>query len=306
MPVYTPSSSSPQRSNGKCGRVLNRLSRHLGKLIATALLGGLLGATLVRFAPGFDVDARELDSRLSSQSLEHFRQQHHADDNIARFYTRYMMDLAHGNLGFSRSLNQPARMLFAQRVPVTLREIGIGLASAWSLGLALAISVVVLRAWPMDLFAATFSATLLSIPAAVIALIFLFLRAPAGLAIGLIVMPKIFSYSRNLLRHSYSLPHVLTARSKGLGEIRVFFWHVMSTSMPQMLALLGISVSIAFGASIPVEALCDVPGIGQLAWQAALGRDLIVLVNVTVLITLITVAANSISDLLSHSFARQA
>jgi ABC-type dipeptide/oligopeptide/nickel transport system permease component len=49
-----------------------------------------------------------------------------------------------------------------------------------------------------------------------------------------------------------------------------------------------------------------VPGIGQLAWQAALGRDLIVLVNVTVLITLMTVAANSASDLLTCSFARHA
>ena len=286
--------------------MLRRLSKHLGKLIATALLGGLLGATLVRFAPGFDVDARELDSRLSSQSLEQLRQQRHADDNIAHFYARYIMDLVHGNLGFSHSLNQPARKLFADRLPVTLREIGIGLAAAWFAALALAICVVVVRAWPMDLFAASLSATLLSIPAAVLALIFVFLRAPAGLAIALIVMPKIFSYARNLLQRSYSLPHVLTARSKGLGEIRVFFWHVMSTSAPQLLALLGVSVSLAFGATIPVEALCDVPGIGQLAWQAALGRDLIVLVNATVLITLMTVAANSASDLLSVSFARQA
>jgi len=34
-----------------------------------------------------------------------------------------------------------------------------------------------------------------------------------------------------------------------------------------MIALAGITVSIALGASIPVEALCGLPGIGQLAWQ---------------------------------------
>jgi peptide/nickel transport system permease protein len=285
--------------------VLRRLSKHLIKLIAMALLGGLLGATLVRFAPGFDVDVRELDSRLSSLSLEELRQQRHADDNIAQFYARYINNLVHGNLGYSRSLNQPARKLFAQRLPVTLREIGIGLAAGWLVALALAIAVVVLGAWPMDLFAGGISAGLLSIPAAVLALIFVFLRAPAGLAIGLILLPKIFTYARNLLQRSYSLPHVLTARSKGLSEVRVFFWHVMSTSARQLLSLLGVSVSIAIGATIPVEALCDVPGIGQLAWQAALGRDLIVLVNVTVAMTLITVAANSASDLLSCSFTRQ-
>ena len=285
--------------------MVSRLSKHLGKLLSTALLGGLLGATFVRFAPGFDVDVRELDPRLSSQSLAELRQQHRANDNIARFYARYILNLGRGNLGFSHSLNQPAGKLFAQRLPVTLREIGVGLLVAWAFGLALATSVVILRAWPIELFAGGVSAALLSVPTAVLALTFVFLRAPADLAIALVVMPKIFTYARNLLRHSYSLPHVLMARSKGLGEVRVFFWHVLSTSAPQLLALLGASASLAFGATIPVEALCDLPGIGQLAWQAALGRDLIVLVNVTVLITLITVAANSASDLLSCSLARR-
>jgi ABC-type dipeptide/oligopeptide/nickel transport system permease component len=120
--------------------VLKRLSRHLVKLVATGLLGGLLGATLVRFAPGFDVDVRQLDPRLSSQSVEELRQQRRADDNLAYFYGRYILNLVHGDLGFSHSLNQPARKLFAQRLPVTLREIGIGLLFGWLLGLGLATS----------------------------------------------------------------------------------------------------------------------------------------------------------------------
>jgi peptide/nickel transport system permease protein len=284
--------------------VLHRIWKHLVKLVATALLGGLLGATLVRFAPGFDVDERELDPRLSQQSVEELRQQRRGNNNIARFYGRYLLNLVHGDLGFSYSLNQPVRTLLAERFPVTLREIGIGLLLGWLLGLGLATSAVVLRACPVDLLAGGISGTLLSIPAAVLALIFVFMRAPASLAIALIVLPKIFGYSSNLLQRSYSLPHVLLARSKGLSEIRVLLWHVLPTSGPQLLALLGISVSLAFGATIPVESLCGLPGIGQLAWQAALGRDLILLVNLTVLVTMITVAANTVSDLLGHSLAR--
>jgi len=46
------------------------------------------------------------------------------------------------------------------------------------------------------------------------------------------------------------------------------------------------------GAAVPVEALCGIAGIGQLAWQAALGRDLPLLVNLTALVTVITLAAN--------------
>jgi peptide/nickel transport system permease protein len=71
-----------------------------------------------------------------------------------------------------------------------------------------------------------------------------------------------------------------------------------------MLALAGVTVSIAFGAAIPVEVVCDYPGLGQLAWKAALARDLPLLVNLTLIIALVTVAANSFSDLLTPTATR--
>jgi peptide/nickel transport system permease protein len=64
-----------------------------------------------------------------------------------------------------------------------------------------------------------------------------------------------------------------------------------------LLALAGVSVSLAFSAAIPIEAVCDIPGVGQLAWQAALGRDLPILVTITLLLALITRAANAAADI---------
>ena len=72
----------------------------------------------------------------------------------------------------------------------------------------------------------------------------------------------------------------------------------MAPVLPEMLALAGVSVSMAVGALIPVEALCDSPGVGQLVWQAAVARDLPVLVNVTLIITGLTAAANLMTDTL--------
>ena len=63
-----------------------------------------------------------------------------------------------------------------------------------------------------------------------------------------------------------------------------------------LVALAGVSVTLAFTASIPIEVICDSPGVGQLAWLAAMGRDLPLLVNITLIVTGITLAANSISD----------
>jgi peptide/nickel transport system permease protein len=111
-----------------------------------------------------------------------------------------------------------------------------------------------------------------------------------------VVFPKVFRYSLNLLARSSRLPHVLMARAKGLGETRIFLWHVLPTAAPQLLALAGVSVSLAFTAAIPMEALSDIPGIGQLAWKAALGRDLWLLVNLTIVVTLVTLISNSLPD----------
>jgi ABC-type dipeptide/oligopeptide/nickel transport system permease component len=50
-----------------------------------------------------------------------------------------------------------------------------------------------------------------------------------------------------------------------------------------------------------VEALCGIAGLGQLAWQAALGRDLPLLVTLTVVVTIVTLAANMTSDIVNES-----
>jgi peptide/nickel transport system permease protein len=204
--------------------------------------------------------------------------------------------LAHGELGVSHSLRRPVSELLAERGPVTLRLASWGLAGGWMLGLGLAIAAA---AWKRDVFefaSASVSSLLLCLPAAVVGLLVLFTGVATWWAIALIVFPKIFGYARNLLGKVYQAPHVLMARAKGLGGAAVLFRHVLPVLAPEMLALAGVSVSLAFSAAIPLESICDVPGVGQLAWQAALGRDLPVLVSLTLLLTLVTRAANAAAD----------
>jgi peptide/nickel transport system permease protein len=52
---------------------------------------------------------------------------------------------------------------------------------------------------------------------------------------------------------------------------------------------------MAFGAAIPLEALSDSPGMGQLAWQAALNRDLPLLTSITLFVTLLTAGVNCLA-----------
>jgi len=281
---------------------LSALPKLAGKILITVLIGGFLGATLVRLAPGFGVDEEELDSRLSAHSIQALRETRATEANLFVFYSRYLSRLLRGDLGNSRTLQRPVSQLVAERLPETLKSVALGLALGWSAGFFLAVAIVMSRAWYLDLLGSLLVGVLLCLPAAVLALLFVLAQAPARLLLGLVVFPKIFRYSRNLLVRSSALPHVLTARAKGLGNLRVLVWHILPTAAPQLLALLGVTVSFAFTAAIPMEALCDIPGIGQLAWKAALGRDVALLVNLTMIVTLVTLVANSASDMMGKTF----
>jgi peptide/nickel transport system permease protein len=116
-------------------------------------------------------------------------------------------------------------------------------------------------------------------------------------AIALAVFPHVYRYAKNQLLATSQAPHVLCAEAKGLSPSRVLWAHIFTPAAPQIAALAGIAVSLGFGASIPIEVICDSPGVGQLAWRAAMDRDLPLLVTITVLVALMTLVVNSLADL---------
>jgi peptide/nickel transport system permease protein len=281
------------------------IARHGLILVATALLGGFLSAAMVRLAPGFDTDEAALDPHLSPQSIQALRQVRAEQHNIFRFYLHSLHLAMRGDLGTSISFKQPVSTLLQDRFPLTLRLVALGMLMGWAAVMALAFTTALLRGAAYDLLATFLTGLMICIPAAVLALLSVLWNIPGALAIALIIFPRDYRYTHNLLNKAYSLPHIVTARAKGLSELRILFWHVVPSAGPQLLALAGVSVSLAIGAAIPVEALCGLAGIGQLAWQAALARDLPLLMNITVLVTLVTLLANSGADVIGHVWRGQ-
>ena len=273
---------------------------------AVMLMASFAGTMLVRLAPGFSSDDQEINTSLSAESIQAIRLAHQADSNVPRFYAHYLASLVKGDLGVSRSLNQPVKQLLRERLPVTLFNLAFALVVGWTMGLALAIATQTLR-WPgLNFLADGLSGTFISTPAAALALVFLLLRLPPAFAAALLIFPKIFRYTQNLLQQSSEMPHVLTARAKGAGPFRVLAWHVAPIALPQLIALVGVSISIGIGVLLPIEVVSDVAGIGQLAWQAAQSRDLPLLVNLTMVVTFATVCATLISDAAQRGLTRSA
>jgi ABC-type dipeptide/oligopeptide/nickel transport system permease component len=117
-----------------------RIARHGLTIVATVLLGGLLSATLVRFAPGFDTDEAQLDPHLNSESIQALQKARLDQHNIFLFYSHALQRAAHGDFGTSLSLGQPVGLLLRQRVPLTLELVGVGWLLSWTAVLALALS----------------------------------------------------------------------------------------------------------------------------------------------------------------------
>jgi ABC-type dipeptide/oligopeptide/nickel transport system permease component len=259
---------------------------------------GFAGATLIRLGPGFGIDERDMDNRLGTESRRAIEAERLSERNIFSFYAGYLGRVAHGDLGFSHSLNRPVTELLAERLPATLTSLTYGAAGGLSFGLLLATLAVNGRLASFDFVTGTFAGLCVSVPSAVLAVGFLWWGVSGQWAIALVVFPQVYRYARNILSAGSQSPHVITALAKGLGRYRIFALHVLAPAFPQILALAGISVTLAFAASIPIEAICDIPGIGQLAWKAALSRDLPLLVSITMLVGLFTLTVHGISDLI--------
>jgi peptide/nickel transport system permease protein len=263
-----------------------------------ALMGGLLCATLARFAPGFGIDERSLDARFSAETLESIARDHDWERNPLRFYFLFLSKLIRGDAGHSAVFNQGVGALIRERAPVTLMSVAEGLIAGWVTALALASVAAPLGRRAVRLATMGFNGALLSVPSAVLATLCVLFRLPPGVAIAGVILPRVYPHIYEQLRGALAAADVLMARASGLSPLRVAIFYVAPATAPALIALAGVSTTLAFGASIPIEALSDSPGLGQMAWRAALGRDLPVLVSVTMLLTTVAVASNTAADLI--------
>ena len=275
----------------------NRLVSNVITLALVSLAGGFLAAALVRYSPGFDSIPEDLNPDISPATLRALHEQRGRDNSLPVFYARYLARAVHGDFGISENLKVPVTELIRQRAPVTAQLIFAGTAGGWVLGGLFAWMAVWTRRSSLEAAASSISGLLLAIPPAVLALGFFFYRAPLGLALSLALLPRLFGTMRALLDDCYASPALLAARSRGVGPVGIAARYVLLASAPQLIALLGVALVLAFGSAIPIEALCDVPGLGALALQAATSRDMPLLCGMALMITFFVTLVHAVGDL---------
>src|SRR5262249_52126207 len=156
-----------------------------------------LSVILVRFAPGYGVDERQLDPRLSLASRNALRQARSTDSGMFASYTLYLRSALHGDFGTSLWLGRPVASLLRERFPVTLRSVMLGILLAWTIALTASVLCLFPQGSSVDIPATAASGVLIALPTGVVAMFAMYLRAPVFLAIALVTFPKLFRYLRN-------------------------------------------------------------------------------------------------------------
>lgn len=103
---------------------------------------------------------------------------------------------------------------------------------------------------------------------------------------------------RSAMLESLGEDYVLTARGKGLAPRRILRSYALRNAMLPTVTLIGLSLSGIVGGSTLLETVFSWPGIGYATYQAVIQRDYPMLQGAFLIITVVVVFANLLTDLL--------
>jgi len=93
-------------------------------------------------------------------------------------------------------------------------------------------------------------------------------------------------------------PFTLTARSKGVSQLRIIWDHVLPNSLIPIITIAGIQIGILLGGAIVTEAVFMWPGMGRVMMDAIFARDFPVIQTSTLIFAIIWVGINLLVDMI--------
>lgn len=96
-------------------------------------------------------------------------------------------------------------------------------------------------------------------------------------------------------------PYILAARARGLRKRQIVMRHVVRNTMPTFANIGGLQIGYLFGSVIFTEIIFNWPGIGLLLFDAILQRDVPVIQGCVLVVAIVFVIGNLISDVIVHA-----
>ncbi len=306
---------------------LRRLAASLPTLLI--ILAGLF--LLLQLAPGDTVDAMmaQMGGGDPATATE-LRRYYGLDVSALVQLGRYLLRLVTLDLGQSAIYGKPVAAVIAERLPVTLLLMGLSLSLAFLCGAALGI-VAARRAglWP-DTLISTLGLVFYAVPSFWFGLMGIVVFAiwlgwlPAGafeevgsgvtggergldiarhlvlpvVTLALIFLATYLRVMRASMLEVMELDFVRTARAKGVAETRIVVRHALRNALLPVVTIAGLQAGTMLGGSVVVESVFALPGLGRLAYESVVQRDLNTLLGIVFVSALLVIAVNFAVDLL--------
>ena len=296
--------------------MLKLIFKRLLEAIPTLFVLVTISFFMMRLAPGSPFTN---EKGYPPEVMANIEAKYHLNEPLTTQYMSYWKSLAQGDLGPSfKYKDYSVNELLAQAFPVSVK---LGL-YAFILALVLGVTFGVIAAlrqnsW-LDYLLMTFSMTGVVIPSFVTAPILILLFAvtlrwlPGGgwnngafnnmilptVALSLVYLAGIARIMRGSMIEVMNSQFIRTARAKGL-PMRVIVWkHALRPALLPVISYLGPAFVGIITGSIVIETIFGLPGIGQLFVNGALNRDYGMVLSLTILMGILTIAVNAIVDLL--------
>ncbi len=312
-------------------RLLALAGRRLAISIPTLIiiLVGLF--LLLQFAPGDTVDA--LVAQMGggdAAMIEQLRRYYGLDASVSVRLAEYLWRLVRLDLGFSAIYGKPVATVIFERLPATILLMASALSFAFAAGLVLGVLAARrVNQWP-DTLISTIGLVFYATPSfwfglmgIVVFAVWLAWLPPGGfeevgagysglarildiarhmilptLTLALIFLAIYLRIMRASMLDVLNLDFVRTARAKGLNETTVVVRHVMRNALLPMVTLIGLQAGTMLGGSVVVESVFALPGLGRLAYESVVQRDLNTLLGIVFVSALLVIAVNFVVDVL--------
>jgi len=118
------------------------------------------------------------------------------------------------------------------------------------------------------------------------------------LALGLPLAAIITRVLKESLREAMVQDYVLLARLKGMSKLRLVLQEALRNAVAPTLALTGVQFTFLIGGTVIVERIFGYPGVGNMAIDAVINRDLPLIQGLTLVFGALFIVVNMLVDLL--------
>jgi len=310
-------------------KINNVVIRRLLQLVSVALGVAIINFFLLRLAPG---DAAQVlageAGAATPEYMAALRAQFGLDQPLLVQFGKYLLNLAHFNLGYSFRHGMPVAQLIGERVPATLLLMGASILFAVLAGATLG-AIAAYRAGKIaDVVISTLALAFFATPLFWIGLMLVVVFSvwldwlPVGgmftIEAGYTGWAHIVDVARHLVLPAVTLglfymavytrlmratmvevrrqDFVRTAVAKGARPPRVLFAHVLRNALLPLVTMLGVQVSSIIGGAVLVETVFSWPGLGRLAFEALFQRDFNLLLGILLCSSIVVIVVNWVVD----------